>query len=168
MKKHNGLALLVSLFIFSCANGQIRLKGYRCKYYENQSPNTMAEMYNKNDTFRFTLLSRDIWSEMGDEPQSKKSELQVGLKLCFHKKPYFRTKDSLYISTGRFAEAENYYYRVYMPSQQVSISVRSKFNDSLFSEKSKWLLSQIREHRKGDVYLINEKGQTCQVPDTDD
>lgn len=110
----------------------------------------------------FTLHSRDIWGELYDQKEDLHKELAVGLRLCFDDGHYFKTKDSLYYFTGK-NYTNTYYYTVYIPNQQVSLSLRSNKNDSAFSDKSKWLLSQIRQHRNKDVYLINEKTNPARI-----
>jgi hypothetical protein len=161
-------ALLLS---FSCslicnAHAQILLRGYKCLYDEDQPPNLYANMYCATDTFGFTLYSRDIMGE--NENDDPKKGLKIGLRLCFQGKHYFKTKDSLYIYTGKYYDTNIYVYKIYIPEKQVALSVRSRNNDQVFSDRSKWLLSQIRLHRPKDMYLINEKGQTCQNRDEDD
>ncbi len=157
--------LCLLLFIVSLHSiAQIHLKGYKCKFYEGQWPYTMAEMCSKKDTFRFTLFSRDIWSALPDGETDPKKELEVGLKLCFDDSHYYKTKDNLYINTGK-NDFDVYFYIVYVPDKHASVSVRSKDNDSTFSAKSKWLLSQIRAHKNDDIFLLNEKGQSCQDPE---
>ena len=152
------------LFIFFHSNAQIVLKGYNCRYFPDQMPNTIAEMYNGNDTFRFTLYSRDIWGEEDGKKASPAEDLKIGLKLCFDNLPYTKTKDGLYICTGK---GDSYYYVVYVPEQMVTLSIRSGLCDEDFNEKSKWLLAEVRSNRrnKKDMYFINEKNQTCQDPD---
>lgn len=165
--KTKAVALLLAISPL-CTHAQIKIKGYKCKYYEDQIPNTMADMYSKNDTLRFDLFSRDI---AGAEEEGKnytpEDELKMGLLLCFAKYPYSKTKDNLYVSTGVYKNSTTYYYLIYVPEQQISLSVRSGKNDSSFSDKSKWLLQQIREARKkkGEFFLMTDKGETCQVPD---
>jgi len=161
--KHTLLCLSLLIVSLSC-EAQIRLNGYKCKFYEGQWLFTMAEMCSKTDTFRFTLYSRDIWSELPDGETDPKKELEIGLKLCFDDSHYYKTKDNLYINTGK-NDFDVYYYVVYVPDKQASVSVRSKNNDSAFSAKSRWLLSQIRSHKNKDIFLENEKGQSCQNPD---
>jgi hypothetical protein len=152
----------LALFLSCHCNAQIVLKGYKCKFYDGQMPDLMAEMYSKNDTFRSTFYGRDISEEVtGNNP---KEMLKAGLKLCCEGEHYTKTKDSLYILTGKY-DYGVYYYKVYDPNATLLISLRTRNNDSLFSEKSKWLLSQIRLHRKKGAYLLNEKGQTCLEPD---
>lgn len=154
---------LFFIVISFCSFAQIRLPGYKCKFYNGQWPYTMAEMYNSKDTFRLTLYSRDIGEEMPGDAWDENKVLPLGLKICFGDNHYYRTKDSLYYSTGR-NDANIYYYKVYIPNQQASVSLRSAKNDAAFSQKSQWLLAEIREHRYQDIYIINEKNQTCQNP----
>jgi hypothetical protein len=164
-------SILAILLFMSChTNGQIILPHYKCHYYEDQWPNTMSDMYNGNDTFNFTLYSKDIWGAEGDSKQDPGSELKIGLKLCFEDDGlhYYKTKDSLYLSTGQYA-SHTYYYEIYIPEKTVSVSVRSNKNDSDFTDKSKWLLSQVRHCRaeKKDIYFLNEKRQSCQDPNAE-
>ena len=148
------------------AYSQIILPHYKCYYHKDQWPNTMADMYNGNDTFRFTLYSRDLWGEEGGKKSSPAEDLKIGLKLCFDDLPYTKTNDGLYICTGK---GDSYYYIVYVPEQMVTLSIRSGLRDEYFNEKSKWLLAQVRSNRKNkkDMYFINEKNQTCQDPNAD-
>jgi hypothetical protein len=163
----NILLLLLPVFSFHCT-AQILLSGYKCLYYENQIPNTMAEFYKNNDTFRFTLYSRDIMDEIEDNVNDPEKELNIGLSDCFGNVPYFKTRDSLYIATGRYRSTKSFYYDIYIPDKQVSLSLRSNKNDTTFTNLSKWLLLQARSKRKKDKYFINERNQTCQNPDEDE
>ncbi len=161
----NLLLCLLQIIISLSCEAQIHLKGYKCKFYKDQWPFTMAEMCSKTDTFRFTLFSRDIMSMFpaGGKPSTPEMELKAGLDLCFSH-GHHKTKDSLYIST-RKNDCNVYYYLIYDPYWQSSVSVRSANNDSLFSERSRWLLSQVRLYRhKEGIFLLNEKGQSCQCP----
>ncbi len=168
MKSFNPILTIIFLCIFHNCNAQIHLKGYKCKFYKDQWPYTMAEMCSKKDTFRYTLYSRDIWYEFwietGTNDIKPEDELRIGLAMCFENEHYKMTSDSLYIATGRYTDINDYYYTLYDPYLMSSVSLRSKYNDSSFSEKSKWLLSQIRSNKKGDIYLINDRNQTCQDP----
>jgi hypothetical protein len=160
---------ILILFLSLNCNAQIMLKGYKCLFEEGQWPYKMAKMYSKNDTFLFRLLSRDIWAEEAGENVSSAIDLKIGLRLCFfNKEHYFKTKDSLYIATGRNPPnaypPNTYFYIVYIPEQTVALSLFSNINDADFSDKSKWLLSQIRLHRRNDIYLVNDKHQSCQDP----
>lgn len=159
------VSLLIIVFLSLCAKAQIVLSGYKCLFYDGQGPNTMAEMYHQNDTFRFTLLARDIAAENPDE-NDRTAELKIGLRLCFNGLNYSKTKDGLYVSTGRYRGTAAYYYKIYIPEQEVSLSLRSNANDADFSDRSKWLLEQVRINRskKKDFYFINEQKETCQVP----
>ena len=157
------LATVLVLFVLlvSCnSQAQILLRGYKCIYFDDQPPYMYADMYSKTDTFSFVLYSRDIMGEVEDNDPVK--ELKCGLRLCFGINHYIRTKDSLYIYTGKYYDTNIYVYKVYIPNKMVALSVRSKNNDALFSERSTWLLSQIRLNRAKDMYFINEKHQTCQ------
>jgi hypothetical protein len=156
----------IILFLFTLpvfADGQILLRGYKCKFYEDQWPYTMAEMYKGRDTFTLTLHIRGIWAALEGQEETPEKILQAGLKECFYDLPYHKTKDSLYYFTGKCTDG-NYYYIVYIPNQQVSLTVRSDKNGPDFSEKSKWLLAQVRLHRNNYVFLVNEKGEDCQDP----
>ena len=122
----------------------------------------MAEMYCRNDTFLLLFYGRDILCSL--EKEDAKMELKMGLEMSFGNNHYFKTRDSLYIYTGKYHDAEIYYYKIYVPEKMVSFSVRSKNNDNVFSKKSKWLLSQIRLNRRRELYLINEKNKLCMDP----
>ncbi len=160
MKNLKSILLVITCCLFFRSEAQIKLDGYKCKYYDDQPPNLFADLYLKNDTFGFVLFSRSIMGEM--ETDDPKKELEIGLRLCFRHKHYIKTKDSLYIYTGKYSNSDPYIYEIYIPEAQVSLSVRSKDNDTVFSENSKWLLAQIRANRGKDMFFVNEKGQTCQ------
>jgi hypothetical protein len=163
--------LLLSLAFLNC-DAQIVLKGYKCLFYEEQIPFLTAEMYSKNDTFMSILYTRDIWAALDGKFATKKeqsdpqNELVAGLELCFDGWPYTKTKDSLYVSTQKIDHGNVFLYKVYIPEQFLSISVRSAKNNEAFSNKSKWLLAQIRQHRwhKDELILMNEKNQNCLDP----
>ena len=77
----------------------------------------------------------------------------------FSKKP-LKTKDSLYIWTGK--SGDTYYYTILLPESLFEFQVSSKKNDEVFSYYSIWLLEQIREKRKlpsdypdGNLYLTD-------------
>ena len=53
-----------------------------------------------------------------------KKELKIGLRLCFDGNHYFKTKDNLYVSTDKNYE-NVYYYEVYVPWRQASLSMRA-------------------------------------------
>jgi hypothetical protein len=129
-------------------------------------------MYHKNDTFLIQRFDRDIEGYFDEHhiingDNDSKQTLKAGLKVCFVADKYFKTKDSLYYYTGR-AYTGTYYYEIYVPEYQESISVRSNQNDATFSELSKWLLSQIRLHRKEGITVENEKHEICENPFDDD
>ena len=142
----------------------ILLKGYRCVYFEDETPDVMAAMKKGDDTFFFFYYSRDISGEIQDvRDMTPANLLKAGLEDCFGDLKYFKTKDSLYISTGRKKGVCQYV--IYVPEQMVSFSIHSNKRDSSFSEKSKWLLSQIRKKRKHkDIRFINDQHQTCGDP----
>lgn len=163
----NVLLLLFTLLSFN-GGAQIILRGYKCLYDEGQIPGKMAEMYLKTDTFRSLIYGNDIMTELDEKYRTKKERddpkniLKAGLAVCFGSN-YAKTKDSLYISTGQ-NYCNTFYYKVYIPEMMLSISVRSNKNDASFSDKSKWLLAQIRKNRKKKLYLVNEKNETCLDP----
>jgi hypothetical protein len=164
------LSLFIPAFLSSFTSiGQtegapIILKGYRCFFYDKGSTNVPAAMYKANDTFIFYLYTRDIWSALDEtrEKDTPEKELELGLKECFGDVKYIKTKDSLYIAT--WGEKNVYNYLIYVPEQSISLCVRSNKNDTDFSEKSKWLLSQVRKNRKKRLFFANERHQTCSDP----
>jgi len=139
----------------------IQLKGYKCLYLEGQNPDLMVVLKKEADTFFFYYYSRDILDIIGNNKDMTPANiLKAGLEDCFGDLKYFKTKDSLYISTGRKTGISQYV--IYVPEQMVSFSVHSNKSDSSFSEKSKWLLSQIRKKRKHkNIRFMNDKHQTC-------
>jgi hypothetical protein len=168
----NTIVIILSCLFIHCDAQIVLPPGYKCRFEEDQLPNLTAEMYRRNDTFLFTFYRRDIEGELDAKEfkniteRVRRKELKTGLELCFDG-PYIKTRDSLYIATG--VNLQNvYFYKIYVPEQMISISVRSNKNDNDFSEKSKWLLSQIRLHRKEEIYLVNDKKQTCQDPGMQD
>ena len=89
------ITILVNCVYFH-VDAQIHLNGYKCKFYKDQWPYTISEMCSKEDTFRFTLFSRDIWAEefneTGNDRSDRKKELEIGLQMCFENDRYTVTR----------------------------------------------------------------------------
>ncbi len=140
-------------------------KATPCKFYKNQWPYKMGEFCSKEDTFRFNNYSRDIAAAVLTD--NAEEELRIGLELCFYdSRNIIKTKDTLFVQTSQNPTTGSYYYMVYIPDNMISLSVRSAKNDSLFAQRSTWMLAQIRANRKNkkDLYFVNEKNQSCQNP----
>jgi hypothetical protein len=152
-------AILTFSLSFNC-NAQILLKDYKCLFLDGQVEDISCHMYKRNDTFSFTSFHRDIYMEIDDAHNNPKNRLKAGLDYCFGGTGYFKTKDSLYISTGRSPDS-TFYYAIYLPDYEEVYFLHSNQNDADFSQKSKWLLSQIRLYRGKPMYFINEKRETC-------
>ena len=157
------MKLTSTLLTFSLAincNAQIMLNGYKCLFVDGQVESVSSNMYKGNDTFLFKSYWTDVYKELADSEGTPQQRLRAGLDYCFYKTHYFKTKDSLYITTGKNIH-NTFYYKIYIPEYEESYSIHSNLNDADFSDKSKWLLSQIRRYRGKPMYFINEKRETC-------
>lgn len=148
----------------------IFLLGYKCLNSKNKLPGQIAEMYNERDTFLCVSYKQAIADElkrkypMEKDRQKRENILPVGLNICFGDLQYQKTKDSLYVATGKFSDRDVYYYKVLIPERALAISVRSNKNGAEFSKKSRWLLGEIRDKRadnKRVMSLMNEKEEFC-------
>lgn len=163
------ILFIITISVSFCCKAQedyayIQLKGYKCQYFKDQTQDVMAAMKKGNDTFFFFYYYREVLEGIENINDATPAYLlKAGLEDCFGDLKYFKTKDSLYISTGR--KNGICQYVIYIPEELVSFSIHSNKRDSSFSDKSKWLLSQIRQKRKHkNIRLINDKHQTCSDP----
>jgi hypothetical protein len=155
--------LFLLMLFCNGANAQIILNGYKCHFNKDQWPFQMAEMYRGNDTFRSESYGKDIQFSKSDP-----TGIKDALDLCFDggRMKYHKTRDGLYISTGASADSSVFYYKIYIPNQTVSVSIRSNKNDADLRKQSEWLLAYVRRNLKAkrENYLINERHQTCSDP----
>jgi hypothetical protein len=148
MKK---LILLITLLFSTVAYTQIRLpEKFKIKTKEIRVGNMFTD---GKYTFNSYPYAHDGF-ELDD--------VIANVDRFFNKKPA-KTKDNLYIWTGK--SGDTYYYTILLPESLFEFQVSSKKNDEMFSYYSIWLLEQIREKRKlpseyidGNLYFTDYYG----------
>ncbi len=163
MKKIIEIALIVTASFISCkSTAQIKLpKGFVCFKDDDDWTVGCHQLFRKGE-IKFISYGCDR-GEYGDNT-SQAEMINIGLEFCFGNDFYKKTKDGLYVGTGKYKERGSliYYYKVFIPEKLHRITVLSKTNTKEFSDMSIFILEHIRKHRNDkQFHLVTSNGQTC-------
>lgn len=151
MKKTSVLLTVITFLIVGVSKAQIKLpKGFHCVLGENHA----NESFFTDGTYSFSSYP---WGHDGIYGQEVIDLLE---KNYSNRIKFSKTKDGLYWATGKVGD---FYIYTIIANQALQFTLRSKTNDTEFSNYSTWLLQEIRNNIKSehDNYYTDYNGNSC-------